>query len=71
MVIELLWLLVAAVVLCIVVYIAFWILEAIGEVKIPDKIKKLIWLVVALIILIWVVTALMGYGPIPLRLGRH
>lgn len=64
MVINLLWLLVSIIVLCLVVYIIFWVVKSFVGIAIPDKIEKAIWLIVVLIILIWVISALMGVGPI-------
>jgi hypothetical protein len=64
MVINLLWLLVSVVVLCLVVYVILWVIRSFVGIAIPDKIEKGIWLVVVLIILIWVISALVGVGPV-------
>lgn len=68
MIINLLWLLISVVVLCLVVYLIFWVVKSFIGIAIPDKVEKGIWLIVLLLILIWVISALTGVGPHPFRL---
>jgi hypothetical protein len=57
--VNILWFLVALVILCMVVYLAFWILEQMS-VAVPDIAKKAVWIIVLLIALIFLITALTG-----------
>jgi hypothetical protein len=70
MIINLLWLLISIIVLCLVVYLVLWVIKSFVEVPIPDKVEKGIWLIVLLIILIWVISAMTGIGPIRLNLSH-
>jgi hypothetical protein len=45
--------------LCVVIYLIFWILEAIAGLTVPAKIQQLIWLVVALIAILLLVRILL------------
>jgi hypothetical protein len=68
MIINLLWLLISVIVLCLVVYLILWVVKSFVGVAIPDKVEKGIWLIVLLLILIWVISALSGVGPHQFRL---
>jgi hypothetical protein len=68
MILNLLWLLISVIVLCLVVYLILWVVKSFVGVAIPDKVEKGIWLIVLLLILIWVISALTGVGPHPFRL---
>jgi hypothetical protein len=59
--VNILWVLVALVILCLVVYLAFWVLRQMG-VPIPDMAEKAVWIIVLLIALIFLISALTGTG---------
>ena len=59
--VNILWVLVALVILCLVVYLAFWVLRQMG-VPIPDIAEKAVWIIVLLIALIFLISALTGTG---------
>lgn len=58
--INILWLLIGIVVLLGVVYLAMYVVELFNP--IPDVIKKMIWAIVLILILIAVLTLLAGGG---------
>lgn len=47
--------------LAIVVYVILWVLEIIG-IPIPAKVIQLLWVIVALIALLWLVQLVTGSG---------
>ena len=57
--VNILWVLVAVVILCMVVYLAFWVLEQMS-VPVPEIAKKAVWIIVLLIALIFLITTLTG-----------
>ena len=57
--VNILWSLVALVILVMVVYLAFWVLEQMS-IAIPEIVKKAVWIIVLLIALIFLITALTG-----------
>jgi hypothetical protein len=59
--INILWVLVALVILCLVVWLAFWVLEQMS-VPVPEIIKKAVWIIVLLIAVIFLISALTGTG---------
>jgi hypothetical protein len=59
--VNILWVLVALVILCLVVYLAFWVLKQMG-VPIPDIAERAVWIIVLLIALIFLISALTGTG---------
>jgi len=59
--VNILWVLVALVILCLVVYLAFWVLRQMG-VPIPEIAERAVWIIVLLIALIFLITALTGSG---------
>jgi hypothetical protein len=59
--VNILWVLVALVILCLVVYLAFLVLRQMG-VPIPDMAEKAVWIIVLLIALIFLISALTGTG---------
>ena len=59
--VNILWVLVALVILCLVVYLAFWVLRQMGG-PIPDMAEKAVWIIVLLIALIFLISALTGTG---------
>ena len=59
--VNILWVLVALVILCLVVYLAFWEFRKMG-VPIPDMAEKAVWIIVLLIALIFLISALTGTG---------
>lgn len=54
--------LIYVVLLAVVVYLVFWVFEAIANRPIPEKIKQLIWIVVALIAILILVRILLPRG---------
>ena len=59
--VSILWVLIAVVILCLVVYLAFWVLQQMG-VPVPDIVVKAVWIIVLLIALIFLISALTGTG---------
>ena len=57
--VNILWVLVAVVILCMVVYLAFWVLEQMS-VPVPEIAKKAVWIIVLLIALIFLISTLTG-----------
>ena len=57
--VNILWVLVAVVILCMVVYLAFWVLDQMS-VPVPEIAKKAVWIIVLLIALIFLITTLTG-----------
>lgn len=53
--------LIALCLLAIVVYVILWVLEIIG-VPIPAKVVQLLWVIVALIAILWLVQLVTGSG---------
>lgn len=53
--------LIALCLLAIVVYVILWVLEIIG-ISIPPKIIQLLWVIVALIAILWLVQLVTGNG---------
>jgi len=59
--VNILWVLVALVILCLIIYLAFWVLRQMG-VPVPDIAEKAVWIIVLLIALIFLISALTGTG---------
>jgi len=57
--VNILWVLVAVVILCMVVYLAFWVLEQMS-VPVPEIAKRAVWIIVLLIALIFLISTLTG-----------
>ena len=57
--VNILWVLVAVVILCMVVYLAFWVLDQMS-VPVPEIAKKAVWIIVLLIALIFLISTLTG-----------
>ena len=62
MAISVLWALVGFVILCGIIWIAFYVIETMGGMAIPERVKQGIWLIVLLLALIALLTALVGGG---------
>ena len=63
--VSVLWLLIGAIVLCVVIYLVLYGLKNIAGVPIPARVEQGIWFIVLILILIAVLTMLAG-GSIPL-----
>ena len=57
--VNILWVLIAVVILCMVVYLAFWVLEQMS-VPVPEIAKRAVWIIVLLIALIFLISTLTG-----------
>ena len=57
--VNILWVLIAVVILCMVVYLAFWVLDQMS-VPVPEIAKKAVWIIVLLIALIFLISTLTG-----------
>ncbi len=69
-VIQLLWFLIYAVILCGVVWLVLYGLKEVAGVPIPPRLEKGVWFIVLVLILIWFLTALVGGASIPhMRFG--
>jgi len=69
-VIQLLWFLIYAVILCGVVWLVIYGLKEVAGVPIPGRLEKGVWFIVLVLILIWFLTALVGGASIPhMRFG--
>jgi hypothetical protein len=64
MAISILWALIGFILLCGIIWLAFYVIETMGGMPIPDKIKQGIWLIVLLLALIVLISSLVGVGPI-------
>ncbi len=72
MAIQVLWLLVGVVVICGVIWLAFYVVETVAGIGIPERIKQIVWVVVLLLIIISILTILAGgtLGGMHMQLGR-
>lgn len=61
MVESLIVLLIYVAVLCLVVYLVFWILAALG-ISLPAQVVKIIWIIVALVVLLMMLRAIVPGG---------
>ncbi len=61
MAISVLWFLIGLIVLCGIVYIAIWVIEAFVY-PIPEKVKQGVWVIVLLLALIALLSVLVGGG---------
>jgi hypothetical protein len=48
--------------LAIVIYLVIWVLRDIVGLPIPDKVIQLLWVIVALIAILWLVQIVLGGG---------
>lgn len=51
-------------VLALVIYVVIWVLGQIG-VSLPPQVIKIIWIIVALLVLLWFVRVLLNAGSLP------
>lgn len=51
-------------VLALVIYLVIWVLGQIG-VSLPSQVVKIIWIIVALIVLLWFARVLLSSGGLP------
>lgn len=54
--------LIGACILALIVYLVLWVVRDLIGVAIPPKIIQIIWVIVALIIILWLVQLLIGGG---------
>jgi len=48
-------------ILALVVYLVFWVLETVG-IPLPAQVVRIVWVIVALIVILFIVQALPGLG---------
>ena len=63
MAISVLWFLIGLIILCGIVYLAIWVIEAFVT-PIPEKVKQGVWVIVLLLAIIALLGALTGVGPL-------
>ena len=70
--ISVLWFLVGLIILCGIIYLAIWVIEAFIY-PIPEKVKQGVWVIVLILALIALISLLAGGGDImsPFRIGKH
>jgi hypothetical protein len=60
--------------LAIVIYLVIWVLRDIVGLPIPEKVIQILWVIVALIAILWLVQMVVGGGSLklgnPFRLGQ-
>jgi len=57
-------------VLALVIYLVIWVLRDVIGLPIPAKVIQILWVIVALIVILWLVQMVLGGGGIAhLRLG--
>ena len=56
--------------LAIVIYLVIWVLRDIVGLPIPERVIQILWVIVALIAILWLVQMVLGGGSVPhLKLG--
>ena len=56
--------------LAIVIYLVIWVLRDIVGLPIPERVIQILWVIVALIAVLWLVQMVLGGGGVPhLKLG--
>ena len=56
--------------LAIVIYLVIWVLRDIIGLPIPERVIQILWVIVALIAVLWLVQMVLGGGGVPhLKLG--
>jgi hypothetical protein len=56
--------------LCIfvlVIYLALWVIRDVLGIPIPEKVVQILWVIVALVVILWLVQTVMGGGGGALR----
>jgi hypothetical protein len=48
--------------LAIVIYLVIWVLRDVVGLPIPEKVVQLLWVIVALIVILWLVQMVLGGG---------
>jgi len=48
--------------LAIVIYLVLWVLRDVVGLPIPEKVVQLLWVIVALIVILWLVQMVLGGG---------
>lgn len=61
---SLITLLIYVCILALVIYVVIWVLGEIG-VTLPPQVVKIIWIIVALIVLLWLARVVLSAGGIP------
>jgi hypothetical protein len=54
--------LIAVCILVLVIYLVLWVLTKVLELPIPAKVVQILWVIVALIVILWLVQLLAGSG---------
>jgi hypothetical protein len=49
-------------ILAIVIYLVIWVLRDVVGLPIPEKVVQLLWVIVALIVILWLVQMVLGGG---------
>lgn len=49
-------------VVALVIYLILWVLRDVVGLPIPERVVQILWVIFALIVLLWVVQALLGGG---------
>ena len=49
-------------ILALIIYLVIWVLRDVLGVPIPERVVQILWVIVALVVLLWLVNALAGGG---------
>lgn len=60
--ISLLWILIGVIVICAVIYFAFYVLDSVMGIAVPDRIKQAVWLIILILVVIALLSLLAGGG---------
>jgi len=66
--VAVLWFLIGVIVLCGIVYVAFYVLRMF--LTIPPMVEKAVWVIVMLLVLIYLITIIAGGGAPPIHITR-
>lgn len=58
---TLIGLLIQVCLVALVIYVILWVLSAVG-IQLPARVVQIIWIIVALVVILWLVRALPGLG---------
>ena len=61
MLVSIITLLIYVCILALVIYVVIWVLGEIGVV-LPPQVIKILWIIVALLVLLWLVSLVIGAG---------
>lgn len=57
-------------ILALIVYLVLWVLTDVCGIPIPPKVIQILWVIVALIVILWLVEMVMGAGGASMHFPR-